>query len=78
MRQIRAMNEVVGREELDCEWLLTRSFDVFMDEAQAREQEEEVRTLREHVKVVRDEVGVIRREDVEAVSLCLLVGWVCC
>jgi len=68
VKQIRAMKEVVDKEGLDCDFLLTRSFDVFMDEKQARDEEREIEYLRiVGIDVVRTEVDVLKKEHVEAV-----------
>ena len=36
---------IVEKEGIDCDFLITRTFDVFMDEQQAQEQEEIVKSL---------------------------------
>lgn len=69
IKQIYALKEVVDREELDCDFLLTRSFDVFMDEGQAAEEEQQVKRLCEAgIEVVKKHVCQIKKQHVEAVS----------
>lgn len=69
VKQIYALKEVVDKEELDCDFLLTRSFDVFMDEAQALEEEQKVRRLCEAgIDPVKNHVNLIKKEYVESVS----------
>ena len=40
LNQLTALKEVVEKEKIDCEFSLTRSFDVFFDEDHAREMQE--------------------------------------
>lgn len=40
MKVLRGMKALVDKEKLDCEFMLRRSFDVFWDEAQAKEMKE--------------------------------------
>lgn len=69
IKQIYAMKEVVDREALDCDFLLTRSFDVFMNDGQATREENEVKRLCDAgIDVVKQHVSMIKREHVEAVS----------
>lgn len=70
VKQIYALKEVVDKEGIDCDFLLTRSFDVWMNETQAREKEQEVRSLwAAGIDIVKKHVNIIPKERVEAVGL---------
>lgn len=78
VKQIYALKEVVDRECIDCDFLLTRSFDVWMDETQAREEEQKVRSLWEAgIDIVKKHVNIIPKEHVEAVGLNIRVYRMC-
>jgi len=69
LKQIYAMKAIVEKEGIDCDFLITRTFDVFMDEQQAQEQEEIVKSLYDaNIGVVRREIQIIRKDDIEAVT----------
>lgn len=69
IRQIHALKEVVDAEALDCDFLLTRSFDIFMNQEQATKEENEIKRLCDAgIGVIKQNVSVIKKEHVEAVS----------
>lgn len=68
LAHIDALKEVVEEETLDCDFLLTRSFDIFMDPGEARQREADVRTDKNMgIEAIR-EVDVIAHKYLEAVS----------
>lgn len=75
IKQIYALKDIVDNEELDCDFLLTRSFDVFMDEGQAAREERMIKSLCDlGIEVVQKHVCMIKKEHVEAVSSDTLVS----
>lgn len=69
LRQIYEIKDQVDREHIDCDFLITRSFDVFMDAKQAHENENMVRRLVDAgIDVVDREIQIIPERNVEAVT----------
>lgn len=69
LAHIYAIKAIVDKENIDCDFLLTRTFDVFMDEDQAKEQEDMVRDLyKANIEAVKREIQVIQKNDIEAVT----------
>lgn len=67
-RQINALKEVVERENIDCDFLLTRSFDVFMQQDESEKQSEKIAQLRDAGFECIPDIDVIPEAHVEAVS----------
>lgn len=69
VRQIQALKNVVEEESIDCDFLVTRSFDVFLESELARERAAMVRdmvrrgveTARRDVQVLEGSIEVLQR-----------------
>lgn len=69
VKQLDALKKLVEKEQLDCDFLLTRSFDVFMDEKQAAEELANFKRMCDAgIEVVEKNVSLIKKECIEAVS----------
>lgn len=72
---VYAVKGLVEREDLDCDFQLTRSLDVYMDPQHAKDTEEAWRKLgREGVADLRD-VAFVSGKDAERVSPLLTLLW---
>lgn len=69
LRQIYEIKDQVERESIDCDFLITRSFDVFMKDNQARENEDMVNRLVDAgIDVVKREIQIIPERQIELVT----------
>lgn len=67
IEQMYALKDVVERETPDCDFLITRSFNVFMDDNDAEHNLNEIRMPMEHGgDIVKREVLVLKKEMIEA------------
>lgn len=67
--QVRAMKAVIEKEELDCDFLVTRSFDVFFDEGQAAELKVWLKTQRADGQTWLQDMQWLEGPNLERVSL---------
>lgn len=69
MEQMYALKDVVEGEKLDCDLLITRSFNVFMEEDDAEHNLNEIRMLFDQgVDVVKREVLILKKDMIEAAT----------
>lgn len=64
---IMALKNVIEKEKIDCDFLVTRSFDVFMDSDEARQRELDLRTYKDMGLDELEHVDVLATKYLEAV-----------
>lgn len=81
VRQIQALKNVIEEEGIQCDFLLTRSFDVYLNEELAKERISGVREkVRDGVETARRELQIVEGsgEELERVSCFFGASWARC
>ncbi|KAK6381295.1 hypothetical protein LTS17_004352 [Exophiala oligosperma] len=65
---IMALKNVIEKEKIDCDFLVTRSFDVFMDSDEARQRELDLRTYKDMGLDELEHVDVLATKYLEAIT----------
>ncbi|KIW21042.1 hypothetical protein PV08_01621 [Exophiala spinifera] len=68
LAHIMALKNVIEKEEIDCDFLVTRSFDVFMDSGEARQSEGNLRMYKDMAMDELEHVDLLGPKYLEAVT----------